>query len=62
MDLAQFKLAVLSHNEFTDDQVEEMLYEVTVNDVNDIVDLINILKRNRPKLIKKLNEMIKKNQ
>jgi len=59
MEIAQFKLAALSHDEFTDDQVEKMFYEVNINDHRDVVDVVGILKRNRPKLFKKLENAIK---
>lgn len=57
--LEKFKLAVLSHDEFTGDQVEQMFYEVNINDVHDIVAVVCILQRNRPKLFKKLETAIK---
>ncbi len=61
-DFTQFKLAALSHNEFTDGQVEILFLALNINSQKDIHDAVDILKRNRPKLVKKLNEMIKKNQ
>lgn len=59
MDLAKFKLAVLSHDEFTDEQVEKMFYGVNINDIHDIVEVVCILQRNRPKLFEKLENEIK---
>lgn len=59
MDLEKFKLAVLSHDEFTDEQVEKLFYQVSINNVKDIIDIVSLLKRNRPKLMKKLEETIK---
>lgn len=60
MNPEQFKLAVLSHDEFTNKQICRLFLEVNFNKEQDIRDSADLLKRNRPKFFKKLNAMMKK--
>ena len=58
-DFAQFKLAAISLDEFTDGQVEILFLALNINNEQDIRDAVDILKRNRPKLFAKLERSFK---
>ena len=45
---------------FTDAEVKKLFLELTINSEKDIREIVELIARNRPKLLAKFNKMIKK--
>lgn len=58
MTLTEFKLAMLSHSQFSDKDIFTLFLKLEIQSEDDITEAVGILKKHRPEVIEAINQKL----